>query len=123
SCHFPKSASANCQSGLQRAAYPGDIGRERRFFTTNLQRTAVDCGKLQDSAAHFDQDCRGLWQGKPLYFNGNRCSRLWKMTPPDLRQGTKVTSGSENRQRSKAMPSVTRTPSRRATGTASARPH
>jgi hypothetical protein len=61
-------------------ACPVDFGRGRRFFVTDLQRTAVDFGKLRVSAAHFDQDCIGLWQGESLYFNANRCSRLWKMT-------------------------------------------
>jgi hypothetical protein len=63
------------------AAGPVDLGRGRRFFTSDLQRTAVDFGKLQVFAVHFGQDCKGLWQGEPLNFNGNRCSRLWKMTP------------------------------------------
>ncbi len=31
------------------------------IFAADLQRTAVDFGKLRVSAAHFDQDCRGLW--------------------------------------------------------------
>jgi hypothetical protein len=62
---------------------PVDVGRGRRFFVVDLQRIAVDFGKLRVSAAHFDEDCRGLWQGKPLYFNGNHCSRLWKMTHGD----------------------------------------
>jgi len=75
------------QSRLQRIArvgcsgrLPANLGRGRRPFATTLQRTAVDFGKLQVFAAHFGQDCRGLWQGKPLSFKGNRCSRLWKLT-------------------------------------------
>jgi hypothetical protein len=59
---------------------PVDLGRRCRLFATDLQRIAVDFGKWQDFAAHFDRDCGGLWQGKSLYFNGTRCSRLWKMT-------------------------------------------
>jgi hypothetical protein len=55
-----------------------------------MRRTAVDFGKLPVSAAHYDQDCRGLWQGKPLYFNANRCSRLWKMTAADLEEVSQV---------------------------------
>ena len=54
------------------------------FIAADVRRNAVDFGKLQVFAAHFDQDCRGLWQGKPLYFNGPRCSRLWKMTPTPI---------------------------------------
>ena len=65
---------------------PANLGRGRRLFATELQRTAVDFSKLQVLAAHFGQDCRGLWQGKPLYFKGNRCSRLWKLTAL-IRQG------------------------------------
>jgi hypothetical protein len=42
---------------------PVDVGRGRRFFVVDLQRIAVDFGKLRVSAAHFDEDCRGLWQG------------------------------------------------------------
>jgi hypothetical protein len=59
---------------------PANLGRWRRLFATELQRTAVDFGKLQVFAAHFGQDCRGLWQGKPLSFKGNRFSRPWKLT-------------------------------------------
>jgi hypothetical protein len=40
-------------------ACPVDFGRGRRFFVTDLQRTAVDFGKLRVSAAHFDQDYDG----------------------------------------------------------------
>jgi hypothetical protein len=47
---------------------PVNIGSGRRLFATELQRTAVDFGKLQVFAARFGQDCRGLWQGKPLSF-------------------------------------------------------
>ena len=65
---------------------PVNIGRGRRLFATELQRTAVDFGKLQVFAARFGQDCRGLWQGKPLSFKCNRCSRLWKLTAL-IRQG------------------------------------
>jgi hypothetical protein len=36
------------------------------FFAAELQRIAVDFGKLQVFAAHFGQDCGGLWQGKPV---------------------------------------------------------
>jgi hypothetical protein len=79
------------QSRLQRIARewtavgrrPANLGRGRRLFATELQRAAVDFDKLQVFAAHFGQDCRGLWQlwqGKPLYFKGNRCSQLWKLT-------------------------------------------
>jgi hypothetical protein len=59
---------------------PANLGRGRRLFATELQRTAVGFGKLQVFADHFGQDCRGLWQGKPLSFKGNSCSRLWKLT-------------------------------------------
>jgi hypothetical protein len=65
------------------AAGPVDLGRGCRFWVADPQRTTVDFAKLRVSVAHFDQDCRGLWQGKPLYFSGSRCSRLWKMTAPD----------------------------------------
>jgi predicted TIM-barrel fold metal-dependent hydrolase len=34
-----------------------------RFLTPVLRRIAVDFGKLQVFAAHFGEDCRGLWQG------------------------------------------------------------
>jgi hypothetical protein len=80
-CHFPKSTAMNCQSGLQRGAYLVGLGHGSQISPADPQRFAVDFGKLQVFAVHFDQDCRGLWQGKPLYFNGDRCSRLWKMTP------------------------------------------
>jgi hypothetical protein len=51
-------------------SYPVDVARGRRFFAGDLQRAAVDFGKLQVSAAHFGQNCGGLWRGKPLYFKG-----------------------------------------------------
>jgi len=46
------------------AACPAELGRWRRFFATDLQRTAVDFGKLQVFAAHCGKDCGGLWQDK-----------------------------------------------------------
>jgi hypothetical protein len=83
-CQFPKPTAANCQSPLQRTGYAVDLGCGGQLCHRDLQRTAGDFGKLRVSAADFDQDCRGLWQGESLYFNGNRCSRLWKMTDPEL---------------------------------------
>jgi hypothetical protein len=62
------------------AAWPANLGRRRGLSATELRRIAGDFGKLQVFAAHFGQDCGELWQGKSLYFKGNRCSRLWKLT-------------------------------------------
>jgi hypothetical protein len=67
-----------------------ELGRGRRFSTSDLQRTAVDFGELQSFAVHFGKDYGGLWQGKPLYFKGTHCSRLWKLTvePLNVRRPT-----------------------------------
>jgi hypothetical protein len=77
---------------------PTDLGHGRRFFAAELQRTAADLGKLQVFAAHFDEDCRGLWKDKPLYFKGNRCSRLWKLTAPQLSPDRSIVSPATRRR-------------------------
>ena len=71
-CQFLKSTAANCQSGLQRTGYAVISAVEADFIAVDVRRTAVDYDKMWVSAAHFDQDCRGLWQDESLYFNGNR---------------------------------------------------
>jgi|ERR1019366_6899592 hypothetical protein len=76
---------------------PANLGRGRGFFATDLQPIAVGFGKLQVFAAHFGKDCGGLWQGKPLYFNVNRCSRLWKLTyRPSRRHAVQARAGSRH---------------------------
>jgi hypothetical protein len=94
---------------------PANRGRGRGLIAIELQRTAVDFSKLQVLAAHFGQDCRGLWQGKPLYFKGNRCSRLWKLT---MLLGISACSCRLHRLDSRAQPRRLRTarPSRRRVG-------
>jgi hypothetical protein len=70
-------AGGSCADGSPSAG----LRRERLAMDHHpTQRTAVDFGELQNFAAHFGKDCGGLWQGKPLYFKGTHCSRLWKLT-------------------------------------------
>jgi hypothetical protein len=58
---------------------PVCVGDERQVGHArppNLQRTADDFDEMRVSAADYDDNCRGLWQRKPLYFNDGHCSRL-----------------------------------------------
>jgi hypothetical protein len=71
------------QGPLQRAVREAQREDFRRFLISDLHRTADDFDETRVSAADCDENCRGLWQGKPLYFNGDHCSRLWKMTSAD----------------------------------------
>ena len=59
---------------------PPILRQLRQFPSSALRRVAVDFGKPRVSAAHFGQDCGGLWQGESWDINANRCSRLWKLT-------------------------------------------
>jgi hypothetical protein len=67
----------NCQ---QRATYRGDLGHETPIFISDVQRTAVDFGKLQDSTFHFNRIAENCgWMNR--YISMAIAAANWKMTP------------------------------------------